>query len=359
MSRYSHVAALGLLLVSCQKESVSQKNEARALVQGGIEADKQPGVAPCAATNVKGMFTPVGESGGNTLALLRFHREIGKQTLAIAADEDEQAVHVVDVETRTPLGTTKLAGKPARVLVMGDGRIVVSLKDVGALEVLEADAKTGFPLTRRCLVDTPAEPMGLALTADQKTLLVTTRWEPGLSVLDAADMKLRHALELPRDPVSVIASADGKRAFVTHAAGGVMSVVELEGSPDKPGAPVAHTKPVVTSQFLHRPFEMMKPPPKTSIPMKTRRATVKHERIGSQGFVLARADNKIFAPLVTVEPKPPPGSSAGYGSDSSTSPAVVGDNAAIDEKSGELTVKQSVAGMGTKDCFLPPDSASE
>lgn len=366
MSRYTHAAVLGLLLASCQKESVSRQNAQQAsktpfeaLGHHGNDHDEQPPARPCAATNERGRFVPVGESGGNTLALMRLHRETGPTTLAIAADEDEHALHIVDVDSRTPLGMTKLAGKPSRVLAMGDGRIVVSLGDVGALEVLEPNAKAGFPLTRRCLVETPADPVGLALTPDQKTLLVATRWEPALSVFDAADMKLRHSLDLPRDPLSVLASTDGKRAFVTHAASGVFSMVELEGSAEKPDAPVAHTKPIVTSQIQHQSFGMVKPPPtKLPIPRKTHgRRTVKHERIGSQSFVLARSEKGIFAPLVMVEPNPPVGSSSGYGSASSESPAVVGEIATLDEKTGDVQIKQAAVSMGPKDCFLPRAAA--
>ena len=368
MSRYTHAALLGLLLVSCRKESSAAKDDASPpngrfdAPFANIAAPKNEAVpSPCTTTNPAKTFTPVGESGNGTLALLRWHRTNGRQTLAIAADEDENALQVVDVDSRMPLGTTKLAGKPTRILATDDGRIVVSLGDTHALEILEPVPDSGFPLKRRCLVETPAEPMGLAMTKDQKTLLVTTRWEPTLSIYDVATMKSQHTLSLPRDPTTVLASSDGDRAFVMHAAGGIMSVVDLKGSPDKPKEPAVQSKVITTNQFTNRSFGMpMAPqldimvPPSTAPRKKMRRApAVKHERIGSQGFVLARSEKNIFAPVVMVEPKPPLGSSSGYGSAEASAPAVVGEVATIDEKTGAIQIKQAGVSVGPKDCFLP------
>lgn len=363
MRRYSHVAVLGLALASCQKEKVSPPQDTQVLTNNEGRHDEPNGPSkpesPCAATNVAGTFTPVGESGKDTLALVRWRKNDGIATLAIAADEDEKALQIVDVDSRKHLGTTKLAGKPARVLVAGDGRIVVSLSDIGALEVLEPAPDTGFPLKRRCLVETPADPMGLTLTPDQKTLLVVTRWEPTLSIYDAADMKPRHTVELPRDPVTVLASTNGERAFVMHAAGAMMSVVDLEVIPGKPESALVHPMPVTTSQFTRRPIGMhMFPPPKTSLPKKPRAPAMdKHTRLGSQGFVLARSDKGFFAPLVMVETKPPLGSSSGYGSAESLAPAAVGEIATIDEKTATIQIKQAAVNIGPTDCFLPRAAA--
>ncbi|HRI68817.1 MAG TPA: cytochrome C peroxidase, partial [Polyangium sp.] len=367
MSRYTHAALLGLLLVSCRKEPLAQKKDAPAsnprfdaLFANAAPRDDETPAPPCAATNPRDTFVPVGESGNGTLALLRWHRTNGTQTLAIAADEDENALQVVDVDSRSPLGTTKLSGKPARILVTGDGRIIVSLSDTNMLEVLEPTPESGFPLKHRCTIETPAEPMGLAITKDQKTLLVTTRWEPTLSIYDAMNMSQKNSLDLPRDPTTVLASNDGKRAFVMHAAGGMMSVVDLEGSPEKPDKPTIKSTALTTNQFTNRSFGMPMAPimstgrPKDPFPHKVHRVpTVKHQRIGSQGFVLARSEKNIFAPLVMVEPTPPRGSSSGYGSAEASSPAVVGEVATIDEKTGAVQMKQGSMSVGPKDCFLP------
>lgn len=362
MRKFTHAALLGLFLVGCRKEPLHEKNEAPTpnsrfdAVVENTHINEPARVPPCAATNPRGTFTPVGESGGNTLALMRWHRENGTRTLAIAADEDEKALQIVDVDSRKPLGTTKLSGKPSRILATGDGRLIVSLGDTNAIEVLEPAADTGFPLKSRCSVETRAEPMGLAMTPDQQTLLVTTRWDPTLSIYDAADMKQRGAVELPRDPTTVLTSSTGKLAYVTHAAGGVMSIVNLESGPENP---VTVKTPLVTSQFTNRSFgmPMMRLPKSTILPQKARASGVKHERIASQGFVLARSEKNIFAPLVMVEPQPPRGSSSGYGSAEASSPAIVGEVATVDETSGTVQLKQIAVNFGPQDCFLPRAAA--
>src|SRR5262245_36209135 len=105
MRRLTHAALLGLFLVACRKEPLDEKNDAPtrnprfdALVVESAKPNDPAPVPPCAATNPKDTFTSVGESGGNTLALLRWHRANGTQTLAIAADEDEKALQIVDVD---------------------------------------------------------------------------------------------------------------------------------------------------------------------------------------------------------------------------------------------------------------------
>lgn len=364
MSRYSRAAVLGLLLAtSCRKENGLRTEDSR--LSNNQRADQflvkpsqdEPATSineasPCAPTINQGTFSPVGESGNDTLALLRSRQTSGVQTLAIAADEDEQALHIVDADTHVPLGMAKLAGKPARVLVMQDGRVVVSLSDISALEVLEPTPETGLPFKRRCLVDTAAEPMGLAMTPDQKTLLVATRWEPTLSAFSSTTMKSQAVIDLPRDPTSVMTSHDGKKAFVTHAAGGMISLVDLEKLQDKPasvhGLPLAlrsnqtTTRPRIPSKVRRKVAVKMPPPFADS-----------HDRLGSQGFVMARHEKTILAPMVMVEPKPPRGSSSGYGSTSEEAPAVVGQIATIDETTGQIGITPSRAHLGLKDCLLP------
>ena len=195
-----------------------------------------------------------GDTGG-TLALAR----AGHRSIALVADEDDAALVMVDIDARTPLGTTPLAGKPSKLMVLADGRVVVALADKSALEVLEPEGERPFPLARRCLVDVPAEPVGLALTPDKKNLLVVSRWGHALSTLDVAAMAPRKMVELSRDPVAVMASSDGKRAFVTHVAGGALSVVELEEE-----APKTRAVPMETTHFTEVHFGMMMPPPRRS-----------------------------------------------------------------------------------------------
>src|SRR4029078_6984900 len=84
------------------------------------------------------------------------------------------------------------------------------------------------PLANRCVVHTAAEPVALAATPDGGTVLVSHGWDHALSGFQAVAMEKRFDVDLPREPRAVVVSSDGKRAFVAHAVGGRMSVVDLE-----------------------------------------------------------------------------------------------------------------------------------
>src|SRR6202020_734194 len=63
------------------------------------------------------------------------------RTLAYAADEDDQAVHVIDVDARKELGETALDGRPSQLMFLPDGRLAVLLRDRGQIAVLEPGEK--------------------------------------------------------------------------------------------------------------------------------------------------------------------------------------------------------------------------
>ncbi|MGD0530289.1 MAG: hypothetical protein ABSE49_34460, partial [Polyangiaceae bacterium] len=51
---------------------------------------------------------------GSTVALAK----LGGQTLAYIADEDDSAVHVVDVDTQKDIAKTTLSGKPGQLMFL-------------------------------------------------------------------------------------------------------------------------------------------------------------------------------------------------------------------------------------------------
>src|SRR5271170_7518709 len=62
---------------------------------------------------------------------------VGGKTLAYVADEDDQAIHVIDVDAQKDLASTPLSGKPAQLMFLPDGRLVVAVRDRAQVEVLE------------------------------------------------------------------------------------------------------------------------------------------------------------------------------------------------------------------------------
>src|ERR1700689_4864911 len=95
---------------------------------------------------------------GSTVALA----DVGGKTFAYVADEDDQGVHVVDVDAKTDLGSTPVGGRPAQLMFLPDGRLVVTLRDRAQIVVLEPQADPAKGLDARCGVATDVEPSGLA-----------------------------------------------------------------------------------------------------------------------------------------------------------------------------------------------------
>jgi len=244
---------------------------------------------------------------GSSVALAH----LGDSTFAYVADEDSHALHTIDVERGTEVATTHLAGSPALALVMADGRVAVTLRDKNKIEVLEPAAQASAPLESRCTVGVAVEPFGLAMTPDDKRLLVTSAFGRKLTVLDAASMRPSFDVQVGREPRAVLVDDRGERAFVAHVVGGKMSVVDLVG--DKHDVREIDLR---VKKVLGNP---------------TRFSDTDKLRSGCQGFALAKSidvddsgsvgperplvkgqapkqpapakpKGRVFAPMVTVDP---------------------------------------------------------
>jgi mono/diheme cytochrome c family protein len=181
------------------------------------------------AREPRGVPLQKGRAAGSTVVLARY----GERTVAYIADEDARQLRVVDLDEREEVAATDLGGRPAQLLVAADGRVFASLSDRNEVMVLEpAGRHANAGLDAVCRVKTPAEPVGLALTADGATLLLASRWGQALTGYDVNSMKRRFTTSLPRDPHSVVVGADGL-AYVSHVVGGHMSVVDPR-EPQKP-----------------------------------------------------------------------------------------------------------------------------
>src|ERR1041385_2137709 len=135
---------------------------------------------------------PIGSRGaGSTVSLAT----MSGRTLALVADEDDHAIQIIDVDRNERVARTDVGGVPGQLLVLSDGRVLVTLTDQNRVAVFEASDGSSPALEARCSAGTDVEPIGLAAT--------------------------------PRDPYSVTVSADGKTAFVSHVAGGRMTAVSL------------------------------------------------------------------------------------------------------------------------------------
>ena len=160
---------------------------------------------------------------GSTIALAT----LGARTLAYVADEDDSSVRAIDVATHEELSVTPLAGRPSQVLIGKDGRLFVAVRDEQTVVVLEATKDEHAPLDETAHIETAVEPVGLAMTPDDATLLVTSGWGHALEGFSLASLARTFAVDLAREPRAVTASTDGKTAYVSHASAGHLSAIDL------------------------------------------------------------------------------------------------------------------------------------
>ncbi|HTJ80221.1 MAG TPA: hypothetical protein VL400_00820, partial [Polyangiaceae bacterium] len=210
------------------KPASSQRADAKSAqaASGTQGADDVASQSLCTRTRPREGGRPVaGATGqGSTLALSRWP---DGSTIAYVAHADDRSLVAVDVDKKIVRGTTPLDGEPSSVLVLGDGRVVATIRDKSRIQVFEPTVTPTEPLRSLCRVTVAAEPVGLAVTPDDHTLLVTSAWGHELAAMDTRTFGVRLRAELPREPRAVVASDDGQRAFVAHVVDAKMSVVDL------------------------------------------------------------------------------------------------------------------------------------
>ncbi|MBL9026797.1 MAG: c-type cytochrome [Myxococcales bacterium] len=296
----------------------------------------------------------------------------GDSVLAYVADEDTRAIHTVNVDTKQQVARSAVDGAPAQVLVLEDGRVAVTLKNRNEVQILEPTAKGG--LVSRCKRVVPTEPIGLAVTPDESTLLVTSGWGKALTALDAKTLSTNFAVDLPREPRAVLVDDDGQRAFVSHAVGAQLSVIDLKKG---------------TQQDKVRPLDLSV---KRASPFSSNGA--EKPRGGAQGYALAKSvsgpapaggekppisgkavdplpskpapvskapQGRIFVPMVTVEPGDPNVRSQAYYGDARDGVPKEAPIVSVVDAAAERSMTRAVMSLGTpltEECLLPRAAAT-
>lgn len=183
---------------------------------------------------------------GSTVALDR------DNLVAFVADSDNQALHRVDLVSGSVV-TTPLGCVPSDVLLLSSDRVAVAMRGCNEVRVLDIDAAGEGTTAARTNV--PAEPWGLALGAGN-ALFVTSAYGRALTALDAESLSTRYSVPLAREPRGVAISADGLRAFVTHAVGDAVSVVDLDGG-SSGEAPRARSVRMLGGKYRNRVDELV------------------------------------------------------------------------------------------------------
>ncbi len=259
--------------------------------------------------------------------------DLDGRRVAYVADEDESLVRVIDVESERELSSFAPGGVPATMVMLPDGRLIVAVRDAARLLVLRGGGTERSRLVIDTRVDMPTEPVGLALSPDDSVLVATSGWGRTVSVLDAHTFTSKAEHAVAREPRSVVVSADGKRAFVSHAVGQGLDVIPLDGmTPSKPlllgGTEEVFSRVIVGPQ----------------------------SRAACQGFALAKTESgRVLAPHVLVfsgEAEVSSGYGGGEGREAEVFHVPV-----IDEDSGKLlgeskTLRAGLEGEAAR-CALP------
>lgn len=139
-----------------------------------------------------------------------------------AVDRDDGTLVVVDARTLRVETTARICERPESVVVSRAGRAFVACR--GSAEVVALDPRSSEKAVRARV---GAEPFGLALAPDGRTVFVTTANDGRLHALAAASLRPRWSLAVGAHARGVAISPDGRWAVVAHLVGRAATVVDV------------------------------------------------------------------------------------------------------------------------------------
>ena len=217
----------------------------------------------------------------------------------------------------------RLGGVPGQLVMRKDGRLVATVRDTSQVVVLAGGGSEESRLTIEKRIDVAADPVGVALSSDGTTLVVTSGWGRAVTVLDATSLAVRTEHAVSREPRGVVISNDGKRAFVSHVVGDKLDVIALDATASGADAK-AKTKTSLSVNGVEEFFSRGM-------------GQTEQKRAACQGFALARAESgRVFAPHVLVFTGDPAENSSGYGGGSEGREAEVMHIPVIDEDAAKV-----------------------
>ncbi len=158
----------------------------------------------------------------------------------VAGSIASRTITVISQKTETPEWSLQMDKgiRPMAFVANPDGStkwILAQLSDFNGFAVVDFD--THKEVTRVALPELPAgkakymfggsESHGMAVTPDQKTLVVNSRLNSSIYLYSLPDLKLQGSVEVGKSPDWVTLTPDGKTAYVACAASDYVSVVDL------------------------------------------------------------------------------------------------------------------------------------
>ncbi|MEO9233469.1 MAG: hypothetical protein ABI421_09065 [Polyangiaceae bacterium] len=294
---------------------------------GSVSAHRSPETAVASTPLAGPKVERIGGRAGAGVVLAN----VDGRRVAYVADADDRSIRVIDVEDQKELSTLPLPGAPAMLAIFRDGRIAATLRDSNEVAIIGGVGTARSPLQIAQRIRIAVEPIGLAFTPDEATLLVTSGWGHTLTALDTKNLEVRFTQDLPRDPRAVVASDDGRRAFVAHATGPAVSAVDLEKAATN--AKTAIYKVPVQNISVEGEEDA-----------SDRGSFFAAQRHACQGFALAESrmpEGRIFAPHTLAFTDSSPDDSGGYGSSPGLEPEVF--NVAVIDEDNATAMKSSLA----------------
>lgn len=169
--------------------------------------------------------TPMGAAEGRQASSLRGSSLAALPNGAVLIDSDSGKLVRVDHNNKVVASMT-IAPRAAQ-LVVDRSSATAYIADRRNDRVVVVDVRTGLKKLRT--FKTSAEPFGVALTPDHKTLLVTTVADRQLHAFDTTTGKQRWQVRVGPEPRGVAISPDGKRAVVTFLQTSAVARVALRG----------------------------------------------------------------------------------------------------------------------------------
>ncbi len=169
--------------------------------------------APAAVDQAEGPSLPTGPLPTRASAMLA--RSFEGNALYVA-DEDHDVVRRValPLDDQTPPDVLPMPGHPTSVLTLRD-RVVVAVRDPGFVVSL-VETPAGLLEIGRTAV--PADAWGMAVSADERTLLVSSAWAGELTAIDLPSMTVRWSTPVAREPRGIAILSNGA-AYVSHLMG--------------------------------------------------------------------------------------------------------------------------------------------
>ncbi len=278
--------------------------------------------------------------------------ELGGRVVAYVADEDDAMIRVIDVDDGRELSHVRLGGAPSQLVMRHDGHLLTTLRDKAQVVELSGGGSEASKLIIEKRVEIAVDPVGLALSGDDATLVVTSGWGKAVTVLDGHSLEVRAEHAVAREPRGVVVSADGKRAFVSHVVGSTLDVIALDGTTPFSAKPKGKSK------------EPLEKKARTTLAVDGleqtfgRMSVGDQARVACQGFALARTESgRILAPHVLAFTGDPTESSDGYGGGSAGRESEVFHVPVIDEDAARIIPDSMRISAGLENlpsrCALP------